>query len=1185
MSLSQISPANITSDYKKEGSYSLGLNNGEGNRFETASALSFGSGYLGISLWLLEGNTGTKTIFDNRVGGTGAGMWLTITGSGSTAYLTLYTNDGVTTGSTVTTAAVTLSYSVFTHIFVRFIDVDVGMANIYVNGVLATSGADSTVQAGWNSDQIMSFGATRIGGGTLYGYIDHIQIYTCYLNDTKIADLYTTGATYTEETCPAGGGEPADVVWPIAHWMFNNDWIDEMVNYDGTAVNGAGWGSTTPDPQEGNAYADFSNAQSYMVTTNNIDLSSGPVTIVFSVYNNYADNTLGTIFSNVTSPQLWFKGINVTIDYLAGNFIRIIAWDGAGNNGIAYSADETVPEDEWTHVALRWYDITKANVTIWINGVLDENDSIAYEGAGINGVFNIAKGGGTYDLEGYIDNFRIYKNALTGAQIDSLYEHRDEWYVLGQEGEPLPGGLGKWYFDATGGNNANDGHFDVTPKQTIAHLNAYLALDSIGAGDTIFLKRGEVWRESLSINGVDGTALNKIVLSAYGTGNKPELRGYKILGAFSETSGVWSIVDAALPSYFFNVRAYGSPPYGKYISTYNWLLIDGVKYSISRYPDTGYLTCTDWSTADPPVYIQDDDHPFGNDYWTDAQISYTDEPWYMARSKVHYEENMAYSRYDFVSGFTSQALDEISYSANKINGWYPKYFISNHVNALSTNGEWVYDYATHTLRVKWGAGFNLRVTEFPDRDSVMYIGNSDYWDIENIKFTGAYQNTVKMYQCDHILMDSCEFQYTPTWAVMGVYNSNITYNKCVFSDATGTAISHTVCNNETVQDCRAERIGIVDAMVTDNDDGGPAFFRTAWHEGTVDVLRNYIDSVGYCGTHIRATSTYGSTPGDEYEYGNLIKNSGLVLTDGASIYFYDNGEVDGISRIVSNNIIISADGNVGFTGRNKSEHSGIYLDGAASDYKIINNFVTDCRFGVYLNGTYYNTIRGNTFYNNRRNHGSYAAAIMGQGWGATGQTHDCRFISNIAILRDSTDEHGYIWVDDESSVNTDANIVDTNLYFNPFNEDLKCMATAIDWGTVTRRTIGDMRIWYGFEIFGFFNANNWTYQDVDPNDVSRDEFVTVFKNWSASGHYFKLGDCHMINLDGGPIQDSVLVGAYDTYVLFYVSGTIGSVTDDLYVGVPATLLARTRMIPWLGQTKRQMKLHLNGREMYIHKKD
>ena len=76
-----------------------------------------------------------------------------------------------------------------------------------------------------------------------------------------------------------------------------------------------------------------------------------------------------------------------------------------------------------------------------------------------------------------------------------------------------------YYVDTTG-NNTNNGTSTSSAWKTISKVNS----SSFNPGDQILFKRGEVWREQLTVPS-SGSPGNHIVFGAYGTGEKPIIMG------------------------------------------------------------------------------------------------------------------------------------------------------------------------------------------------------------------------------------------------------------------------------------------------------------------------------------------------------------------------------------------------------------------------------------------------------------------------------------------------------------------------------------------------------------------------------------------------------------------------------------------------------------------------------------
>ena len=96
-----------------------------------------------------------------------------------------------------------------------------------------------------------------------------------------------------------------------------------------------------------------------------------------------------------------------------------------------------------------------------------------------------------------------------------------------------------YYVDATGGNDSNNGLSTAAAWKTISKVNS----SSFLPGDTILLKRGEIWREKLTVPS-GGSVGNPITLGSYGIGAKPIIQGANdspAITVMAANRGYWTI--------------------------------------------------------------------------------------------------------------------------------------------------------------------------------------------------------------------------------------------------------------------------------------------------------------------------------------------------------------------------------------------------------------------------------------------------------------------------------------------------------------------------------------------------------------------------------------------------------------------------------------------------------------------
>ena len=81
-----------------------------------------------------------------------------------------------------------------------------------------------------------------------------------------------------------------------------------------------------------------------------------------------------------------------------------------------------------------------------------------------------------------------------------------------------------YYVDATNGNDRNDALTPSTALKTISKVNN----SNFQPGDFILFKRGEMWREQLTVPS-SGSPGKPITFGAYGTGDNPVISGADLI--------------------------------------------------------------------------------------------------------------------------------------------------------------------------------------------------------------------------------------------------------------------------------------------------------------------------------------------------------------------------------------------------------------------------------------------------------------------------------------------------------------------------------------------------------------------------------------------------------------------------------------------------------------------------------
>lgn len=97
-----------------------------------------------------------------------------------------------------------------------------------------------------------------------------------------------------------------------------------------------------------------------------------------------------------------------------------------------------------------------------------------------------------------------------------------------------------YYVSFTDGNDENDGKTAITPWKTVAKVNKA----ELASGDTVLFKRGDLFRERLTVK-------EGVTYSAYGIGEKPRLYGSPEDGADSTK---WSLVEGTTDLWVYSTE-------------------------------------------------------------------------------------------------------------------------------------------------------------------------------------------------------------------------------------------------------------------------------------------------------------------------------------------------------------------------------------------------------------------------------------------------------------------------------------------------------------------------------------------------------------------------------------------------------------------------------------------------------
>jgi hypothetical protein len=463
-----------------------------------------------------------------------------------------------------------------------------------------------------------------------------------------------------------------------------------------------------------------------------------------------------------------------------------------------------------------------------------------------------------------------------------------------------------YYFSSTSGDDARtstQAQNPATPWKTITKLNSFFA--SLAAGDSVLLKRGDTFYGSIVVS-KSGTSSLRIVIGAFGTGNKPIVTGFTtVTGWTNEGNGIYSKVISAE-------------------SQTNMVSIDGVQYGMGRFPNAGtYLT---YESASTNVSITDKELT-GTPNWTGAEAVITKNGWLIDRCLItnHTNSVITYSNL----GTTTNATTPNNY------------FIQNDLRTLDQFGEWYHNTSTKKFYMYFGTVVpTTKTVNVASLNYLLSCINPDYITIDNISFIGSIKENIKTANSDNSIIQNCTVNFSGR---DGISLSGVGYiirNNSI-SNSNRVAI-YSVGGNVSINDNT-----ILNTCIIEGQGNLAPFYNGAIfiYDNIFTISGNSITNCGFNGTNISSLVKTGTIKT------NFLYNTCTLRPDQGSIYVTGNKT----SITISQNTVLD------------SKANGIFIDEYGTNVSVTNNTVANCVSGLKLHKANHNLISGNTLYNSGSN--------------------------------------------------------------------------------------------------------------------------------------------------------------------------------------------------------------------------
>lgn len=619
---------------------------------------------------------------------------------------------------------------------------------------------------------------------------------------------------------------------------------------------------------------------------------------------------------NATSGAANYRGIFLPsyADGYASGYLLLV--DNAGRAAIRYGNGTsyvggvnsvTSVVGGWHHVAATF---DGGTIRLFVDGV--EKGSVSAPTFSYSPWANTARigyGSGTSTFHGSMDDFRLYSRALSGAEVSDLYSGSGSTSGL-IASLPFSEGSGTVTADISG----NDGLSSSAPWKTLGRVSTA----SLQPGDSVLLKRGETWRESLLVS-ASGASGSPISFGAYGSGAKPILNAAQRVTGWTPYAGDVYVADVG-----FAVTQ---------------LFIDGEYADVAHYPESGYLDIDIDSTD--KTYLTDTDLTLSSAEVIGAGVVIRSVPWRIeTKTATGYDEGTHRISWGGSTTYDIQA--------------HYGYYLTGKLWMLDQPGEWYHDVSGGKLYLKLEGGDDPddHLVEASYVDEGITINGKDHITVSDIDVRYAETYGLRINDADNVTAQGLDVSYSryDGALVTGASTNGLSIRDSVFHG--------NINNGIKISGVSGSSNSIEDNIVTSTGNVGLPKNTYASIEVSVtdgfSVEGNTISDGGYIGIRFSGS--------DNVIRHNTVENVCLVLDDCAGIYSW--GDYGSGNQVVGN-FVTDAIGNSEGTEYSHPQAEGIYMDDNSHGATISGNTLVNVEHGVFLHNSYENTVVDNAVYRAR----------------------------------------------------------------------------------------------------------------------------------------------------------------------------------------------------------------------------
>lgn len=464
---------------------------------------------------------------------------------------------------------------------------------------------------------------------------------------------------------------------------------------------------------------------------------------------------------------------------------------------------------------------------------------------------------------------------------------------------------------------ANDFYFSVDGKDTNSGLSADSPRRSLSGisdlnlkpGDRVLLKGGDKFSEAMSLSNQYGTDAKPIVISSYGEGKAIISGSVSINNWQSKGKNIW---EAVVPSEVFQLfrddtvltTARIPKIKGKYAGEDNF-------YHITSVVNSNYSFISEDLIGAPDI--------------TGATLHVGTWEWLLKTAEI--------ASFDSSTGKVTVKTDIFDVFAKD-----NRFFINNHKNLLTKEGDWVYD-GTNKKLILFSTSYPEKMAgAIMDGDGISISGGA-YVSINKLKVQHFNENGIYSSRTENLSIQDCFVDYNYKRGIYTKDSESTILEQC---EVTGTTLVGILNYNKNskINNCFLHDIGLQNQLNRVGFGTGCGIRSFGLNDS---ISNNLLVDIGYNGVELNYRT---------FVKNNVVKYVNLTSIDGGAIYSYH-----GIGGVIEDNVVI------GHPAIAELRSHGIYIDNVTHDTHISGNTVKSFNNNIFVNKNAYNiSIKNNTSY-------------------------------------------------------------------------------------------------------------------------------------------------------------------------------------------------------------------------------